>query len=70
MYYFGFILTILYTFIQFWSLKTSTLKFLAEYNELPTYYRNWISYNWQNYLEYLVFISAIEIWSCREARNC
>ena len=34
-YYVDSILTILYTFIQFWSSKTSTLKSLAEINELP-----------------------------------
>jgi len=48
MYYFGSILTILCTFIQLWSLKASTLEFLAETNKLLTYYRKSMSYTWQN----------------------
>jgi len=58
-YYFGSILTILYTFIQFRSLKTSTLEFLAEIDDSPAYYRNSMSgpptsNGCQNYLAFLV----------------
>jgi len=51
---YGSISTILYTFKQFWAFKTSTLEFLAENNKLLTYYRNWMSYEWQNYLSFFV----------------
>jgi len=56
MYYFGFIV---YTFIPFSSLKTSTLEFLAEINKLSAYYRNSISYKWQNYLAFLIYIAGV-----------
>jgi len=56
MYYFG---SSLYTFIQFWSLKTSTLEFLAEINKLPAYYRNSMSCKWQNYLAFLIYITGL-----------